>query len=61
MFKNNHAAVRADRRKPHVATLKRGDLVRFAAAIRNPPNVCEATPVAIADEVDSAILAPHGP
>src|SRR6266480_82464 len=61
MFEDNHTAVRANRRKPHVATLKRSNLVSFAAAVGDPPNICEPATVAIADKIYATVFAPHGP
>src|SRR6185437_4008336 len=61
VLKHDHFAVGTDRGPTHVAALERRHTIGFAAVFGDAPDVCESVAVAIADEINEAVMSPHGP
>src|SRR5204862_7081610 len=61
VLENDHAAVGTDGGPTNVAGFERRNPIRLAAVVRDAPDVRESTAVAIADEINVAVVAPHGP
>src|SRR5262249_32117793 len=61
VLEDDGLAVAADAGEADVAAVEMSDLLRVSAFFGDAPDVCKALALAVADEVDEAVLAPAWP